>query len=126
MSTESHDETPSPSPLELAEGSVEMEEDVEFRSAEPMHGAHRRRWWLKVPAKCRDIALPPSSYMEQADGRVEMEGDGKFRRKPNNPMKAISGIGWIYQKGALERGKQRRVCVGFIRHIPDSTVDLFK
>ena len=68
------------------------------------------RWWLKVSAGSYDTSLLPSSPMKQEEGGKEMEGEVVFRRDTkSNLLKAISGTEWMYQRGALERG--RRVCV---------------
>ena len=48
--------------------------------------------------------------MKQAEGGREMEGEVVFRRDTkSNLLKAVSGTEWMYQRGALERG--RRVSV---------------
>ena len=45
--------------------------------------------------------------MKQAGGPVEMEGEVEFRiDTQSNQTKAVSGTDWMYQRGALERGKQ--------------------
>ena len=66
-----------------------------------------RRWWLKVSAGSYDTFLLPSSPMKQAEGSREMEGEVLFRRDTkSNRLKAASGTEWMYQRGALERGRQ--------------------
>ncbi len=48
--------------------------------------------------------------MDQREGSREMEGEVVFRRDTtSNLLKAVSGTEWMYQRGALERG--RRVSV---------------
>ena len=69
-----------------------------------------RRWWLKVSAGSYSTSLLPSSPTEQAEGSREMEGEVVFRRNTkSNLLKAVSGIEWMYRKGALERGRQVNV-----------------
>ena len=65
------------------------------------------RWWLKVFAGSYDTSLLPSSPMKQAEGSRRMEGEVVFRRDTkSNRLKAASGTEWMYQRGALERGRQ--------------------
>ena len=48
--------------------------------------------------------------MKQAEGGKEMEGEVVFRRDTkSNLLKAVSGTEWMYQRGALERGKRVNV-----------------
>ena len=48
--------------------------------------------------------------MKQGEGSREMEGEVVFRRDSKSDLlKAVSGTEWMYQRGALERG--RRVSV---------------
>ena len=70
----------------------------------------RCRWWLKVSAESGDTSLPP---MEQAEGTMEMDGEVVFSRDAtSNLTKAVSGTEWMYQRGALVRGRQVNVmCV---------------
>ena len=64
------------------------------------------RWWLKVSAGSYDTSLLPSSPTEQAEGGKEMEGEVVFRSDTkSNLLKAVSGTEWMYQRGALERGR---------------------
>ena len=51
--------------------------------------------------------------MKQAEGGKEMEGEVVFGRDSmSNLLKAVSGTEWMYQRGALERG--RRVSVNAV------------
>ena len=71
------------------------------------------RWWLKVSAGSYDTSLLPSHPTEQAEGGREMQGEVVFRRDTkSNLLKAVSGTEWMYQRGALRRG--RRVSVSAV------------
>ena len=51
--------------------------------------------------------------MKQAESRKEMEGEVVFGKDTkSNLLKAVSGTEWMYQRGALERG--RRVSVNAV------------
>ena len=57
--------------------------------------------------------------MKQAEGGREMEGEVVFRRDTkSNQLKAVSGTEWMYQRGALERGRRvsvSAVCCVYVR-----------
>ena len=73
------------------------------------------RWWLKVSAGSYDSSLLPSSPRKQAEGR-EVDGEVVFRRdSKSNLLKAVSGTEWMYQRGALEKG--RRVSVNAVMFV---------